>query len=122
MQQDTSVTPSSDTEMKQKERISALIQKRQLRRRQIEIVFGSISLNQRRWLENWRGIALFTTTPKQHVHKVNKEQFFMVSAKSAGDKAAARAARSVEQKQQYPSNALCYLISFHAPSSSGCQD
>ena len=44
-------------------------------------------------------------------HKIKEEEIITVSAKTEGEEAATWAAECAEQKQQYPSRALCYSVS-----------
>ena len=57
------------------------------------------------------GMAVRNATLEQLDHKVKEEGIITVSAKAAGEEAAAWAAKCVEQKQQYPSRTLCYSVS-----------
>ena len=57
------------------------------------------------------GMAVRNATLKQLGHKVKEEEIITVSAKAAGEEAAAWAAKCAEQKQQYPSRTLCYSVS-----------
>ena len=57
------------------------------------------------------GMAVRNATLEQLGHKVKEEEIITVSAKAAGEEAAAWAAKSAEQKQQYPSRTLCYSVS-----------
>ena len=63
------------------------------------------------------GLAVRNATLKQHVHKVKEAEIITVSAKAAGEEAAAGAAKCPEQKLQYPSRTMCYSVSV-APTSS----
>ena len=57
------------------------------------------------------GMAVRNATLEQLDHKVKEEEIITVSAKAAGEEAAAWAAKCAEQKQQYPSRTLCYSVS-----------
>ena len=57
------------------------------------------------------GMAVRNATLEQLGHKVKEEEIITVSAKDAGEEAAAWAAKCAEQKQQYPSRTLCYSVS-----------
>ena len=56
-------------------------------------------------------MAVRIATLEQLGHKVKEEKIITVSAKAAGEEAAAWAAKCAEQKQQYPSRTLCYSVS-----------
>ena len=56
-------------------------------------------------------MAVRNATIEQLNHKVNEEEIIAVSAITAGEEAAAWAAKCAEQKQQYPSRTLYYSVS-----------
>ena len=69
------------------------------------------------------GIAVRNATPEQLGHKVKKEEIITVSAKAAGEEAAAWAAKCAAQKQ-HPSRTTWQNVLFgirRAPSPSGYQ-
>ena len=65
------------------------------------------------------GMAVRNATLEQLGHRlrVKEGEIMMVSAKAVGEEAAASAAKCIEQKLQYSSRTLCYLVSiaFQAP-------
>ena len=70
------------------------------------------------------GIAVRNATPEQLGHKVKKEEIITVSAKAAGEEAAAWAAKCAAQKQ-HPSRTTWQNVLFgirRAPSPSGYQN
>ena len=57
------------------------------------------------------GMSVRNATLEQLDHKVQEEEIITVSAKAAGEEAAAWAAQCAEQKQQYPSRYVTYTVS-----------
>ena len=57
------------------------------------------------------GMEIRNATLEQLGHKVKEEELIKVSAKVAGDEAAAWAAKCADEKPQFPSRSLCCSVS-----------
>ena len=66
-------------------------------------------------------MAVRKATLEQLGHKVKEEKIITVSAKAAGEEAAAWAAKCAEHKQRIP-YVLCYYVSLALQSAPGCQN
>jgi hypothetical protein len=57
------------------------------------------------------GMAVRNAILEQLGHKVEEEELIQISAKAAGDEAAAWAAKCADEKHQFPSRSLCCSVS-----------